>query len=182
MHFEDIFSDWLRTLQEEIGKRVLAESKMQCAEAALRDGLADVDERMEECERRCKEGERERREIDAQVLEKETASYEEGLRKYGCYHCKCDRCEARRNQPSSDEEEEDIFLDPKDLPVSSPLRKIQRGRGGIGGLNKLRKIGASGYARLDGARAPSDWHASERRSLCIAQCATTLRSGARDHA
>ena len=72
----------------------------------------------------------EHREIDAQVLEKETASYEEELRKYGCYHCKCDRCEARRNQPSSDEEEEDIFLDPKDLPVSSPLRKIQRGRGG----------------------------------------------------
>ena len=41
----------------------------------------------------------EHREIDAQVLEKETADYEEKLRKYGCYHCKCDRCEARRNQP-----------------------------------------------------------------------------------
>ena len=42
-------------------------------------------------------------------------------------------CEERRKNPfppSSDEEEEDIFLDPKDLPVSSPLRKIQRGRGG----------------------------------------------------
>ena len=46
---------------------------------------------------------------------------------------KCRLCEERRKNPfppSSDEEEEDIFLDPKDLPVSSPLRKIQRGRGG----------------------------------------------------
>ncbi len=30
----------------------------------------------------------------------------------------------------TDEEMEDIFLDPKDLPVMSPIRKIRRGRGG----------------------------------------------------
>ena len=30
----------------------------------------------------------------------------------------------------TDEEMEDIFLDPKDLPVTSPIRKIRRGRGG----------------------------------------------------
>ena len=30
----------------------------------------------------------------------------------------------------TDEEMEDIFLDPKELPVTSPIRKIRRGRGG----------------------------------------------------
>ena len=137
--YEDICSKYGRCLKEELlDKRWLAatsaDSKMRVAEANVHTNLADVrsrvDEDIEECERRCKESVAEHREIDAQVLEKETASYEEELRKYGCYHCKCGRCEARRNQPSSDEEEEDIFLDPKDLPVSSPLRKIQRGRGG----------------------------------------------------
>ena len=130
MHFEDIFSKWLRHLSREQDKRLLAEFKMEAAENRLRDFRSRVDERMEECERRCKESVAERREIDAQVLAQRTEYYEQKLTKHGCLHCKCDRCEARRNQPSSDEEEEDIFLDPKDLPVSSPLRKIQRGRGG----------------------------------------------------
>ena len=103
---------------------------MEAAENRLRDFRSRVDERMEECERRCKESVAEHREIGAQVLAQRTEYYEQELTKHGCYHCKCDRCEARRNQPSSDEEEEDIFLDPMDLSVSSPLRKIQRGRGG----------------------------------------------------
>ena len=103
---------------------------MRVAKENLADVRSRVDERIEECERRCKESVAEHREIDAQVLAQRTEYYEQELTKNGCYHCKCDRCEARRNQPSSDEEEEDIFLDPKDLPVSSPLRKIQRGRGG----------------------------------------------------
>ena len=30
----------------------------------------------------------------------------------------------------TDEEMDDIFIDPKDLPVTSPIRKIRRGRGG----------------------------------------------------
>ena len=88
---------------------------------------------MEACKRRAEEAVARNEERDARILAETEAHYEDKITKYGCHFCKCRFCEERRKNPfppSSDEEEEDIFLDPKDLPVSSPLRKIQRGRGG----------------------------------------------------
>ena len=70
------------------------------------------------------------REIDAKVLADRVGYYEEQLTKHGCVHCKCDRCEAERNAPLSDSSDEDIFIDPTDVPIISPIRRISRGRGG----------------------------------------------------
>ena len=133
MHFEDIYSEWLRHLSREHDKRLLAESKMRCAEEELADVRSREFERMEACKRRAEEAVARNEERDARILYETEAHYEDKITKYGCHFCKCRLCEERRKNPfppSSDEEEEDIFLDPKDLPVSSPLRKIQRGRGG----------------------------------------------------
>ena len=80
--------------------------------------------------RRCEENIKAHREIDAKVLADRTEYYEDSLRNYGCVHCKCNRCEAERNAPLSDSEDEGIFIDPTDSPITSPIRKISRGRGG----------------------------------------------------
>ena len=74
---------------------MVAESKMRVAEENLADVKSRVDERIEECERRCKESVAEHKEIDAQVLDQWTEYYEQELTKNGCIHCKCDRCKAR---------------------------------------------------------------------------------------
>ena len=110
--------------------KVVAVADKEIAEEELRDVRSRVDERIKDCERRCEENIKAHMEIDAKVLADRTAHFEEQLTKYGCIHCKCDRCEAERNAPLSDSEDDDIFIDPTDSPLTSPIRKISRGRGG----------------------------------------------------
>ena len=57
MHFEGIYSKRLRHLSREHDKRLLAESKMRCAEEELADVRSREKARQEDCKRRAEEAE-----------------------------------------------------------------------------------------------------------------------------
>ena len=127
---EDIRSTCERRLWDLVAAKEIAVRDKEIAEKELeRHKEADAEWRRG-VERRCEENIKAHREIDAKVLADRTEYYEDSLRNYGCVHCKCKRCEAERNAPLSDSEDEGIFIDPTDSPITSPIRKISRGRGG----------------------------------------------------
>ncbi len=120
---------FLNGLQIRAAKEIAVRDKEIAEKELERHKEADAEWRRG-VERRCEENIKAHMEIDAKVLADRTAHFEEQLTKYGCIHCKCDRCEAERNAPLSDSEDDDIFIDPIDSPLTSPIRKISRGRGG----------------------------------------------------